>query len=323
LTPPPDEGPHRPTVAVCICTYRRPAVLGGLLDRLAEVAADAADIARVGVVVVDDDAGRSAEPVVDGRVFEGGVTYVATGSGNIATARNRALAEGVAAADLLALIDDDCLPHVDWVRQLVLARERFDADIVTGYCIDLPPAGAPRWYVDEPWVRPSPPLPDGTAVDAGGVKNALVTSEAVRRLDLGFDEAFGPLGGEDVLFFYRAAAKGATHRYAAAAVVEEEVPLPRTTLRYQLRRALWYGNSEAVTQITAGRQGRLRMVASGAKRLAAGPAHVLGQLRRRRPTEWRWGLALSLMGCGRIAGALGARLRHSAVNASARSSAAA
>lgn len=313
----------RPSVAVCICTHRRPTVLGDLLHRLEAVAADARALARVAVVVVDDDAGRSAEATVAqiagaAHGFEGGVIYVVTGSGNIATARNRALTEGCAAADLLALIDDDCTPHHDWLTQLLLAHDRFGTDIVTGHCVDLPPAGAPRWYVDEPWIRAGSPLPDGALVDAGPVKNALVATAAIRRLDLRFEEAFGRLGGEDVMFFYRAAAKGATHRHAAAAVVAEEVPLARTELRYQLRRALWYGNSEAVTQLTARRRGRLGVVLSGIKRLVEGPAHVARQLAARRRPEWRWGVALVLVGCGRLAGAAGIRLRHSSVNASAR-----
>ena len=311
------DGDARHWVAICVCTHRRPEVLEQLLDRLVAVARDAEKLARTAVVVVDDDADASARAVADAHRddFEGGVVYVVTGSGNISTARNRALDEGMAAGDWLALTDDDCLPREDWLRQLLIVQERFDADIVTGYCLDLPPDGAPRWYVEEPWLDPPTVHPDGARIDVGWVKNTLLRSDAVREHGLRFDEAFGQTGGEDAAFFHDIAALGLHHRHAAAAIVEETVPLHRTKLRYQLLRALWYGNSEANTTLRAGRSRRLRLAASSAKRMLGGFAHVIGRLRARQPSQWRWGVAIVLTGLGRLSRVFGIRLRHSTVNA--------
>ena len=299
-------------VAICICTYRRPAVIEHLLQELRSVIRDANSVADVHIVVVDDDANESARGAVESQAgqVEWPISYVVSGSGNISTARNTAVAEGIRVADFLALIDDDCVPHHDWLRQLVAVQQRYGSDIVSGYCIDVAPEGAPRWFVDEPFVTPHTPMDDGASIDNGALKNTLLDASAIRRYNLGFDESYGRTGGEDSMFFYTAAHLGLSHRFASAAVVEERVPPDRATLRYQLRRALWYGNTEATTSIASGRHGRTRIALSSVKRILLAPARPIRRLATGKSSEWRYGLCVFLAGCGRLVGAFGVRLNH-------------
>jgi hypothetical protein len=279
---------HR--LVVCICTYRRPDDLLRLLTRLHTDSADVAGLADVGVVVVDDDPGATAKSVIDtlDSRFPLGVHYAATASGNISVARNRAVTTGLPLADSLAFIDDDCLPDSGWLRQLLSVQLRTGCDIVSGCCQDESPPGSPKWLIDAPFLAGPLDLTDGAVIEIGALKNTLVTAEFLRRVGLQFDDAFGTAGGEDVMWFRAAVTAGATMRYAADAVVREIIPPSRTKLRYLLRRALWYGNTEVVTGMAVGAQSRRRMVLSGVKCVAGGALRPWRRLATRRAPQWRF-----------------------------------
>jgi succinoglycan biosynthesis protein ExoM len=303
----------RSRVIVAICTFRRPVELARLLQRLEEVATDARSVADVGVVVVDDDPDGSAAAVVADRpsgAFPLGLRCLPSGRGNISLARNAAVAAALEQADAVAMIDDDCVPAVDWVRQLVEARSRTGAGCVTGACEDVAPAGAPAWLTEQPFLQPATPIAEGEQVDLGPLKNCLVDAAVLRELDTPFDPAFGLIGGEDVMFFRRLEAMGVEHRHAAAAWVREQLPATRATFGYQAYRHLWYGNTEAVTSVAAGTRPRVRVVVSGGKRLVTALLHPLRELASRRPPQVRWASCQVLRGIGRIVGACGIRLRH-------------
>jgi succinoglycan biosynthesis protein ExoM len=302
----------RVRVAVCICTHRRVDLLERLLERLTLVAADAAAVADLGVVLVDDDPDGSARELADRwrSKLPGGIVYACTGASDFAVARNRALELGAASAEWLAITDDDCLPGADWVRQLLTVAQREGAELVTGACRDEPPPGAPAWLREQPFLGALEAEADGAAREVGHIKNCLVSADVLRRHQLRFEEDYGREGGEDVMFFYRAAALGVRHRYAARALVTEAVPAARATFAYQLRRRFWYGTTEARTSVAASRASRLRMAAAGGKLVLLGILGPVHRAARRRPPQVRWALAEALQGLGRVAGAAGLRIAH-------------
>lgn len=283
-----------------------------MLHRLVDVAADAADIADVGVVVVDDDPANSARGVIDefASSFGLGLRDANSASGNIAIARNTALQLGLETGEWLAMIDDDCLPGSDWLRQLLAVQARFGADAVSGTCVDTPPHDAPAWLSDEPFLDEFVSIEDGSTIDVGPIKNTLISAEFLHRTGLRFDVPFGRLGAEDVLFMYTAHRLGVHHRFAAAAVVREEVPSSRATLRYQLRRRLWYGTTESLTCVASRRYGRGKMFVSGIKKAVLGATRPARRLARGQSVQWRFAVADTLHGLGRMLGSTGFKLRH-------------
>src|SRR5687767_2600801 len=94
-------------ITVCICTFKRPEMLGRLLQALA--AQDTAGKFAYSIVVADNDAGKSGEAVA--RQYA--VTYCVEPEQNIALARNRAIAN--ATGNYIAFIDDDEFPEKDWL----------------------------------------------------------------------------------------------------------------------------------------------------------------------------------------------------------------
>lgn len=304
---PEDQGPR---LEVCICTYRRPDVLGRLLDRIATCADRAAPHARVGVVVVDDDPEGSAREVVEAAQGDLALRYLATASGNVSVARNAALGAALERADLVAFIDDDCWPVEEWLSALVEVQRRTGADAVAGACTTLLPDGAPGWLSDEPFLEETTDEDDGAPARLPYVKNLLVVADALRTHDLGFDERFGLAGGEDAMFLDQMGRHGLQIVHSAEAVVAEQLPPERTTLRWQLRRRWWYGNTEAVTSIESGSASRPRVVARGLRSTARAVTRPVVRVAGGQPPQLRFAVAEVLRGLGRALGGLGVWLRH-------------
>jgi hypothetical protein len=309
---------NRADVAIGVCTFARPQVLQTLLDRLTAIAATTE--ARLVTVIVDDDPEQSARATVErfAEVFPGEVVYESLGAGNISRARNTVLSIAGRHAEFVALTDDDCLPRMGWINELVRVQSRFDADIVTGHCVDHTPEGVEVWFTTDEWLALHPQPADGAEVDSGWIKNCLLRLSAVRTHGLEFDVAFGRTGGEDAVFFANTASSGLHHRHAASAVVDEWVPVERSGQGYQMLRALWFGNSGAAWGLAAGGALRWRTAARGVRRTMRHTCASLARAAKREPVNWNFESAMALIGIGEVLGALGIRIRHSTINALAK-----
>ena len=130
-------------IAVCICTYRRPAELTKLLSEIEKQQTRGSF--TFSVVVVDNDAAESAKAVVE--AFAAGssvrVEYYCERTQNISLARNRAVMN--ATGEYVALIDDDEWPGAQWLLNSYEAARRYKADGVLGPvrpCFERDP---PQW----------------------------------------------------------------------------------------------------------------------------------------------------------------------------------
>ncbi|MBW3654652.1 MAG: glycosyltransferase, partial [Gemmatimonadetes bacterium] len=235
-------GARAPSVAIAIATYRRPAMLAGLLESLSR-AAPVRVQARAWAVVVDNDGEGSAREVVDAwrarMPFD--LAYDVEPERNISLARNRAVRHALAnGADFVAFVDDDEAVSPQWLDELLLAQGRTGADVVAGPVHPRHPPSTPGWMVTGGFFhRPSPP--DGQALVTASTSNVLV-SAALLAGPAPFAPAFGVSGGGDSLFFTGAYRRGARLVWAARAAATETVPPTRTRAAWILRRAFRMGN---------------------------------------------------------------------------------
>jgi succinoglycan biosynthesis protein ExoM len=305
---------RRTSIAVCICTCERNGPLVRLLEALENVSADVAPRADVGVVIVDDDPAGGAQQVLERFAdrFPLGLVYRQSGLRNISVARNAVLAAGAAIADWLAMIDDDCLPIDRWLSALLDIQTRTGADAVTGACTELAPPHAPAWVTSQPFlVETISDTPDGEEPQYGATKNTMIRSAWLNQHpEIRFERSLGRLGGEDMVFFYRARSAGLVHRYSAEAMVTEVAPEDRTRYRYLLWRRFWFGNTQYVTNVIAGRATRMRMAARGGRALVRAVVRPFSRLARREPPQWRWASAEIACATGMLVGTIGVRVNH-------------
>ena len=310
----PNDGPVRSNVrtrvAACICTCRRNDRLTELLDRLVLVAKEAADVADLGVVIVDDDPAGAAAKIVDqyATTFALGITYRLVGSGNISVARNAALAGGLEMGDWLAITDDDCLPEPDWVVALLAAQRETGAMGITGYCRDIPSRPVPRWVSEGVLITYD--AVDLSPLEVGMLKNTMINADWLRTHPaVRFDTGLGRLGGEDPIFFRVAAAAGLGLHFTRRAVVIETFPAERLTFGALVKRWFWLGNSEALTNRRFDVP-RHRLVLRGGKRFVGHLVEPFVRISRRNAPLFVAVVPNVANDLGLLTGACGLKVKH-------------
>ncbi len=238
-------GPHKNMpkktehISVCICTYRRPELLQGLLENLKNQVTD--DLFAYSIVVVDNDRQRSAEPVVSHFAASAliPILYCMEPEQNIPKARNRAVAN--ASGDYVAFIDDDEFPTETWLLTLYEACQRYEADGVLGPVNPHFDEEPPKWIrLGKYWQRTA--YPTGTIIDGrnGRTGNVLLKREVFPAGEEPFRPEFRT--GEDKDFFTRMIEAGRTFVWCQEAVVYETVPPARWKRSFILKRSLLQGS---------------------------------------------------------------------------------
>lgn len=300
-------------LVVAVCTYRRNEPLKVLLEGLTVCGQQIKDRAALGVVVIDDTPEGLARPVADAFAdrFELGLVYGISGKQNISLARNLAMEKALEFADWIAMTDDDCEPHPDWLKEFLQVQERTGADAVTGSLRRRAPDGSPAWLTEQPFlVVGISSGEDGAAATTAATNCSMLRAQWLRdHPHIRFDPDLGVLGGEDMVFYRGAHAEGLKIHYSSHGFVYENQPASRLTYRYQLFRFFWEGNSSYVTCVQHGRPG-WRMFVHGAASLVRAAIRPFSRLMTGRRPQWRYCLAGMLGGLGTMLGFFGIRVPH-------------
>jgi succinoglycan biosynthesis protein ExoM len=252
-------------ISVCICTYKRPAMLDRLLRELDQQETDG--LFTFSAVVVDNDREESARQVVEkfstGAKFK--VAYVVVPQQNIGLARNKAIE--CANGNFVAFIDDDEFPVGRWLTLLFQACNTFGADGVLGPVkrhFDVTP---PKWVTDSKFYDRKT-YPTGTPVDKmeGRTGNVLLRKGFLDDEPVVFRPEFR--GGEDTDFFIRMTDKGRRFVWCDEAVAYEVIPPNRWDRKFMIKRALLRG-ANAIKYVDFG-------IRDIAKSMIAVPLYILG-----------------------------------------------
>ena len=238
-----------PSVSLALPTQRRPEGLA--LAARSTFRQTGVDLARLELVIVDNDQVPSAEPVARQLAAEAPfpVRYTHEPAPGVANARNAALA--AASGDLIAFLDDDEEASPGWLAALIETQRRCDADVVFGPVRARAPVLTPhRPYLEQFFSREGPPE-TGIIAHAYGCGDSLVRRAALPHPTQPFSPLRNEVGGEDDQLFGVMGKAGARFAWAHEALVYED-PIPdRLTLSYALARAFAYGQGPTYACATA------------------------------------------------------------------------
>lgn len=260
-------------ITVCICTYKRPDLLKRLLHELGQQETDG--LFTFDVVVVDNDASESAQPVT--AEFATGsktpIRYFVESRQSIAMTRNKAVEN--AKGDFVAFIDDDEFPIRNWLLILFNALHQYQVDGVLGPVKPHFDGHPPAWLVKGNF-HDRETYPTGMVIDwrKGRTGNVLLKASLFAGSAEPFDPTFRT--GEDQVFFQRMIEKGHVFIWCDEAVAYEVVPPVRWTRSFLLRRALLRGALEPLTPNFGARDVAKSLVAVPAYAMALPFALILG-----------------------------------------------
>jgi glycosyltransferase involved in cell wall biosynthesis len=312
------------TVAVCICTFRRPAGLRHLLTCLANQTFNDIPVPKISVIVADNEGNPENRRLCNEfrQTHFQSLTYVHEHRRGISYARNACLDQVPAEIDFVAMIDDDEAPDSAWLNHLLLAQSRSGADVVVGPTYPEFQQGTPAWIKDSGFfLKPENPsrFKDLQADPPAATCNVLVNAAIFARPGLRFDPQLALSGGEDKLLFQDIKLRGYTFAWAANAKVTEFVSRERATFGYMWHEQYRRGSVKYYVKRRLKVSNRLKLIRLVPKFLAralanilAGSYGVITQLLRNRK-DWS-ALACNALivadGLGSISGLLHLKNRH-------------
>lgn len=131
------------SISVIVCTFKRPDQLTDCIDELAR---QAEGLTEIEVIIVDNNSSDNTGEVA-GRLVErypGLVNYVLETRPGPCWARNRGRQE--ASGRILAFLDDDAVPHQNWLVNIRSFFKEDIGDMITGRVFAKPVGGLPDWF---------------------------------------------------------------------------------------------------------------------------------------------------------------------------------
>ena len=255
-------------------------------------------------MVDNDPDGSAAEVVTQSNGYP--VKYAVEPEPGIPFARETSV-RMCAADDALIFVDDDEVAPDGWLETLLGAWREYGADVVTGPIKGSIPADAPDWNRHSDVHDSTNRRNTGDLQNKAYTNNTLVTRKVLDTVTPAFHPAFRHTGSSDLHFFLRVHKAGFRIVWCEEALLREDVPASRTTLRWLVRRAFRSGAGDSISRVLIGRApvSYLQAAAYGLARIgSAGGYLVLGIVTARKPYLLK-ALRRFFSGVGTLAGIFG------------------
>lgn len=227
--------------SICIASYKRPEGLKKLLKSIVQL--KIRDDVEIEIIITDNDVDQTAKPVYHWFIdkYDIIIKYYLEKQKNISLARNLLLSK--ANGEYILFIDDDETADPEWLAQLLLSIEKYEADAVFGQVQFYFDPKTPKWIQDCYLFHPDDDMITGENATLYKTGNVIIRASALKPMDTLFDPDYGTTGGDDMLFFCKLNQKGTKFINCAEACTKEYVPSHRSNVKWLLRRAMAGGNN--------------------------------------------------------------------------------
>jgi succinoglycan biosynthesis protein ExoM len=275
-----------------------------LLESLAAQRVPAAYDVRI--VVVDNDPDESAGDVLRSVELPFPLETAVEKEPGIPFARERSV-QLAWDDDALIFVDDDEIAPPGWLETLLGAWESSGADVVTGPVRGLLPPDAPDWARHSDVFDSTGKHRTGDVLDKAYTNNTLVAQRVYHAVTPAFHPAFRFTGSSDLHFFLQVHRAGFRIVWCEEAVIEEKVPLSRTSVRWLIRRAFRSGSGDTISRrlIRPGAGSFLYAGLLATARVASGFGYLAGGIVLARKRYLLKGLRRVFSGIGSFAGLIG------------------
>lgn len=232
-------------ISICVATYKRSEPLRDLLESLNNLTFTRIPAPTVEIVIVDNDSTASAKVIIDAFKlnFRWPLKYFVESHKGVTFARNRCIVESAKDSNFIAMLDDDETATPQWLEELLINQEKFNAAIITGPV--LPIYGEEQQVPD--WIRAGdfysfPRYETGHEMEVAFTNNVMFSTQLLQTVKEGesfFDHRFAEKGAEDVYLFTRLQKAGYKIVWANNAVLHEPVVNERLSLQWILNRGFW------------------------------------------------------------------------------------
>jgi glycosyltransferase involved in cell wall biosynthesis len=296
------------SITVCIPTYKRPEMLNQLILSIIKSNIDKTLIGNLNVIVVDNDADKSAESTINSLKAkyqsELQVNYFSYPVKGLSNVRNELLKHGLELnPDFLVFVDDDEYVTPEWLNELVKTIMTNDGDLTMGpvnSLVNRSISGYISCWLERDDYRNNSRL---YFIRTG---NLIIRTGSLLKYNIRFDPRFNRTGGEDSYFGVQMIKAGAKIFWASKAIVYETVSEKRTNLAWLFRR--YYNGANIFTYILISEKEYLKLSRKIMISIGYIVIGLFGSLLMLIPFEKRyWGPLKLAEGLGGIAGFLSLR----------------
>ena len=236
------------------------------------------------IIVVENDGEGLSEDIITTFSSKNNIriTYFLETRQGLAFARNRAVREANG-CDFCCFIDDDQTVNKDFLIELLRCQYEYNADGVSSSCVPLFSNKVPK-YIRYFHTRKIHTY--GTIIDSANTGGLLIKKRCLDMIDGPFDIRFNFSGCEDIYLTSQISKFGGIIRFQPKAIVYENIPEHRTTLRYVINRSFSDSNADYFVQsIRSNRNFKLKALPRLSMRLLYGllillPFLILGKSNR-------------------------------------------
>lgn len=268
-------------------------------------------IGSLNIIIVDNDALRSAEPTVEEmknkNMGNPGIFYFNFPEKGLANVRNELLKRGLELEpDFLVFVDDDEFVTLEWLNELVKTIEKNKGDMVMGPVQSLVNRNISRYIAC--WLEREDYRND-TRLYFIRTGNLIIRTKSLLKYNIRFDTRFNKTGGEDSYFGVQMVNAGAKIYWASRAIVYETVSETRTNFSWLMKR--YYNGANIFTFILKAEKRYIKLF----KKLLVSFVYIIigfcGLVLLPVPFEKRyWGSLKLAEGFGALAGFLSLRYKE-------------